>query len=144
MIDGYDFSELTRLERDLLKQATLFKKGKYTKQFLRKESKKLRKLIIKNARSRVNEKTGKFLEGIKKGKVYNYRPEQSLAIRVYGGAPAYHLHLLEHGHRIVSNGQEKGFVQGKFFFRDSETEFQSEYYKDIEKFIDGLLDKGFY
>ena len=50
--------------------------------------------------------------------------------------------MIEKGHRIVVNGEEKGFVEGKHIFEDTEKEFQSEFYKDTQKFIDETLEKG--
>ncbi|WP_352408111.1 HK97 gp10 family phage protein [Acetoanaerobium noterae] len=141
-MDGFDFGDLVKLEHDLVKQAKIFEKGKYSKAFLRKESKKLKKLVLKNAKSKVKERTGKLFEGIKAGKVYNYAPEKALAVRVYGGSPAYHIHLLEYGHRVVKDGKEIGFVKGKYFFEDSANQFMDTYYDDIEKFLDEVLDKG--
>jgi hypothetical protein len=41
-MDGFDFGDLVKLEHDLVKQAKIFEKGKHTKAFLRKESKKLK------------------------------------------------------------------------------------------------------
>lgn len=148
MSDSFDFSELDEFEQDLLDLAGTVKNGKEAKRFLRNTGNKLKRRTIKLAKQRVNEKSGNLLKGIKRGKPYKWRGDggESWAVRVYGGKPAYHAHLLEYGHRIVKNGKEYGFAKGYHFFEDAAKNFERDEWEDeVEKFIDQLLDeKGFY
>lgn len=139
---NFDFSELTKFEEDLLSLAQEVEDGKQAKRFLRNSGNKLKRRTIKVAKSRVNKKTGNLFKGIKRGKPYKYAPENSMAVRVYAGSPAFHAHLLNYGHRIVDkNGKEHGFAKGYHFFEGGAEMYESEYYDDTQKFIDELLDK---
>jgi hypothetical protein len=140
MADGFDITELTNFEKGLLKLAheTM---PKETKKFLRVEGTKLRKKTLAKAKQKVKKDTGYYLKSIKRGKVYLYRVNGALSIRVYSAAP--HAHLIEDGHRqVTKDGKEVGFVQGKHVFKDSEKQFTNEYFNDVQKFIDNVLDKG--
>lgn len=138
MSDGFDISELTNFENDLIKLAN-DTMPKESKKFLRDEGTKLKKVTLSNAKAKVKKKTGNYFKGIKRGKVYNY--DGALSIRVYDGSP--HAHLIEKGHRqVTKNGKEIGWVDGMHIFEESQKEFQNTYYSDSEQFIDNVLDKG--
>lgn len=137
MSDEFDIHELTDFEEDLIKLAN-DKLPRESKKFLRQEGTKLRKSTLKNAKSKVKKDTGNYFKSIKRGKVYNY--DDSLAIRCYSSAP--HAHLIEKGHRqVTKDGVEIGWVDGLNVFEESEKEFESTYYNDIEEFIDEVLEK---
>jgi len=139
---GFDIRELTQFQKELLDLATK-KMPKESKQFLRKEGTKLKKLTLKTAKSKVKKKKGNLFKGIKRGKVYTYKGNGALSIRVFGGKPAYHAGILNDGHRqVTKSGKEVGFVEGKHFFEDAAREFEETYYNDTQEFIDTLLDKG--
>ena len=137
----FDFSELTEFERELLSLAQGFEKGKEAKRFLRNSGNKLKRRTLKHAKASVKKKSGNLFKGIKRGKVYHYPPTGALAVRVYAGKPAYHAHLVDKGHRIVVDGKEVGFVKGKHFFEAGAKEYEPQYYEDVEKFLDDMLDK---
>jgi len=138
----FDFSELTDFEEELLSLAQEFKNGKEAKKFLKKSGTKLKNKTLKLAKARVNKKSGNLFKGIARGKPYKYPVDGSFAVRVYAGAPAYHAHLLEYGHRMVTkDGKEVGFVKGKHFFEDAAKEYESEYYNDVDDWLDDMLDK---
>lgn len=142
MADGFDITELDDFEKRLLRLANE-KMPKESKKFLRNEGTKLRKLTLKKAKSKIKKKTGNLFKGIKRGKVYTFKGNGGLSIRVYGGKPAYHIHLLEYGHRkITKDGKEIGFVQGEHFFEEAAKEFERVHYTDMQKFLDETLDKG--
>jgi hypothetical protein len=142
MTDGFDISELTNFEKNLLKLAHE-KMPKESKRFLKDEGKKLRKLTLSIAKKRVKKGKGNLFKGIKSGKVYTFKGNGGLSIRVYGGKPAYHIHLLEYGHKLVSkDGKELGFVKGQHFFEEAANKFPETHYKDVQKFLDETLDKG--
>lgn len=139
-MDGFDTSDLGDFERDLLDLATT-QMPRETKKFLRDEGTKLRKKTLSNAKSKVKKKTGNYYKSIKKGKVYKYSGNGAWSIRVYSSA--HHAHLIEKGHRqITEDGREVGFVQGKRVFEDIERQFESEYFNDVNEFINEVLEKG--
>lgn len=135
----FNLRELTQFENKLLDLADKTM-PREIKKFIRQEGTKLNKKTKTKAKSLVKKKTGNYHKSIKKGKVYKYRGNGGISIRVYSSAP--HAHLIEKGHRIIVNGQEKGFSQGKRVFEKSENEFKSEFFKDTQNFIDDMLEKG--
>ena len=152
-------------ERDLLQMAKEFKGGKYAKQFLKRQAKKLNKEQRKQAESLTNRrpansknKNKPLLKSFKAGKPYEYSDE--LAVRAYSNAP--HAHLLNDGHRILTRGKnlkkpaenngrweaerrgkgrEVGFVMGVKFMEKAQGLFEDKNYKDTQKFIDQMLEK---
>jgi len=137
----FDFSKLTDFENDLLELAQDLNNGKHAKTFLSKSGTKLKNATVKDAKSKVNKVTGNLFEGIKRGKPYKYFVDGSMAVRVYGGKKASHLHLLNDGHRIVDkNGKEHGFVEGKHFMESALKGYEDQYVKDTLDFLDDLLD----
>jgi len=123
-----DFSELTKFEEDLLSLAQELENGKQAKRFLRNSGNKLKRRTVKVAKTRVNKKTGNLFKGIKRGKPYKYYLDGSMAVRVYAGSPAFHAHLLDRGHRIVSptTGKELGFAKGHHFFEGGADMYEKE------------------
>lgn len=114
--------------------------GKETKAFLKKEGKKFKKKVQENAKRLVKKRTGKYIEGIKNGKVYVYGG--SFATRVYTGAK--HAHLIEYGHKAVAKGgKDTGkYVKGVRVFEKSKDDFEEEFSKDIEKYLNDLYKKN--
>lgn len=142
MADGFDMKELTAFEKNLLKLAN-DTMPKESKKFLRDQGTKLRKKTLAKAKSKVKKQTGNLYAGIKKGKLYTFKGNGGLAIRVYGGKPAYHIHLLEYGHKqVTEDGKEVGFVKGEHFFEEAAKEFEGTHYSDVQKFLDSTLEKG--
>ena len=134
-----DTSQLDGFARELLNMAN-DKLPKESKKFLRKEGTKLKKKTLSKAKALTNKKTGNYYKGIKRGKVYHYRDKKNNSIRVYGGSP--HAHLIEYGHRQVSkNGVETGFVEGKHVFEKAKNEFEPEYNKDCEQFLNEVVEE---
>lgn len=118
--------------------------NKRVKKFFMQEGNKLKKETKAIAKTRVkrgsNPKGKSYHDGIKRGKVYLYQGD-TWAIRVYNTRP--HAHLIEDGHNIVDrNGKIHGFAKGKKVFATAERRFSEEYFKDVEKFIDDVLDEG--
>ena len=79
---------------------------KEVKKFMQSEGTKLKNRTVKTAKSTVGEKTGNYLKGIKRGKHYKYSGNGADSIRVYSGRPAYHGHLVEYGHEMVTHSRE--------------------------------------
>lgn len=137
----FDFKELTKFEEELLDLAKEVDRGKHAKKFLRSSGNKLRRRTINSAKAKTNKKTGNLLKGIKRGKPYRYFVDGSMAVRVYAGRPANHAHLLNDGWRITDkNGIEHGFKPGAHFFEAGAKEYEGQYYKDTQDFIDKMLD----
>ena len=115
---------------------------------MKNEAKELKKVTVQEMNSKVGKKTGNLRKGIKAGKVYHYKG--NLAVRVYGGKPAHHAHLIDRGHRIVTprkwrgkirnlGGKEKGRARAFPFFEPSAKNFESKFEKDCEEFLDNLI-----
>lgn len=133
-------NELDALARDLLSASRDFKDGKPAKSFLNKEGANLRRKTLSIAKTRVNKKTGNLFKGIRKGKVYKWKGTD-MAIRVFGGKPAYHAHLLEYGHRVVYADGREIKLPGKYFFRDGLKQYEGKYTENCGKFVDELMNK---
>lgn len=139
MSDIFDIHELNDFTKDLMELANN-KMPKDSKKFLNKEGTGLRKVTKSVAQQKVKKKTGNYIKGIKKGKVYKYAGNGALSIRVYAGSP--HAHLIELGHRQIVNGKEVGFVEGKHVYETAYKQFQNKYFNDCEDFVDEMLKKG--
>ncbi|WP_321833629.1 HK97 gp10 family phage protein [Clostridium butyricum] len=138
-MDGgiFDIHELDIFERQLLNIAEK-EMPRETKKHLKKEGRKLKSKTKGKAKSKVKKVTGSYMKGIKNGKVYKFNG--SLATRVYNTSP--HAHLIENGHRIVTkSGKEVGFKEGEHVFEEAAKEFENEYVKDTEQFIDEITRK---
>ncbi|MGE4272063.1 MAG: HK97 gp10 family phage protein [Desulfitobacterium sp.] len=138
----FDTKDLTKFEKNLIYLAKA-KMPKESRAFLRDEGTKLRTLTLTKAKMKLEKKTGNLFKGIKRGRVYAFKKDGGLSIRVYGGKPAYHIHLLEYGHRqVTADGREVGFVKGFYFFEEAFKEFRNPYYQDVQKWLDETLEKG--
>lgn len=134
MGDGFDFSELSDFTKELviLANDTM---PKETTKFLNKQGGQLRTQVLKVAKQDVKTKTGNYLKGLRKGKVYKYLGDE-LSIRVYGGAP--HTHLIELGHK----NKDGSFTSGKYVFKKAYENFKDKYVNNLENFVDEMLNKG--
>lgn len=114
---------------------------KETKKFMNQEGQKLKKKAKQYAKQTVKKKTGNYLKGIKKGKVYIYYGNGAFSVRVYGAAP--HTHLIEKGHNIKNekNGAVLGRARAFQILDKSAKDFETEYQNDIENFIDEVAMK---
>ncbi|WMI80905.1 HK97 gp10 family phage protein [Anaerotignum sp. MB30-C6] len=163
MVEGFNTKELTKFENELVSLA-IKEMPRRAKGFMKKEGNKLKKRTLSRAKTVVkssgnNTEDGKqhkkYHNSIKRGKPYH--KDGKLCIRAYSNAP--HAHLLEYGHRQVVNpgkgrgngrgvepgrgiGREIGFVPGRHVFSGAADEFQDDYYRDTQDFIDDVLDKG--
>lgn len=138
--EGFNFRDLTKYEQDMLSMSHKIL-PREVKKFIRKEGTQLKKITVKNARSKVKKKTGNYFKSIKKGRAYIYSGNGGNSIRIYSNAP--HAHLIENGHRIVNkSGVEKGFKPGLHIIENSRKEFEGQFYNDIENFIDDVIGKG--
>lgn len=134
MSDGLDVSALEAHADELGRAAR--RAPKQAKKLMRTQGTRLKAKTSSVAKQRVRKKTGNYLKGIKRGKVYTYRSADTHAIRVYSAAP--HAHLIEDGHRVVVNGQELGFAPGKHIFADARTAYQPKFERACEDFLDDV------
>lgn len=134
----FEVKGLEELEKEVLRLAKKYPKE--SKKFLQKQGNKLKAKAKKKAKSKLKEKTGNYLKGFKRGKVYKYNQEED-TVRVYNYMP--HAHLIEYGHRIVGkNGKEHGFKKGHFILEGAREEFQDEFIKAADDFINEIIEKG--
>ena len=138
MTSGFDAGELDLWAEEILNIA-MKDMPKKSKKFINQEGQKLKKKAKQKAKQTVKKKTGNYLKGIKKGKVYTYSGNGALSVRVYGAAP--HSHLLEQGHNIKNkkDGAVLGRTRAFYVLDKSGREFQQEYQNDIENFIDEIV-----
>jgi len=109
---------------------------KQVKRMLQKSGNKLRRKVVGKAKGMVKTKTGNYIKGFKRGRVYKYGGDED-AVRVYNSAP--HAHLIEYGHRMVTkSGKEVGFVKGYHVLDGIKEKFSEEFSKDIDEMLDNL------
>lgn len=139
-MSDYVFSskDLEEIEKEVLRLAEKYPKE--TKKFLGRQGNKLKARVKKKAKSKVKEKTGNYLNGFRRGKVYKYNGEED-TVRVYNNMP--HAHLIEYGHIIKGkNGKEHGFKKGYHILEEAEKEFHDDFVKAADEFIDEILNNG--
>lgn len=133
-------NELDQLARDLIDLSRDFQNGKPAKKFMNHEGAELRKKTLALAKTRINRKTGNLSKGIRKGKVYKWK-STDMAIRVFGGKPAYHAHLLEYGHRVIYKDGREIKIPGKYFFRDAIKGYENQFVDNCTEFAIDLCVK---
>ena len=145
MADGFDTSELEAYERDLISLATTTM-PRESKKFLKKNATNLSKEQKKKIKS-----LGVGSQGItekeiaarsKSGKVYKYSGD--LSCRAFNSHPLAHLldqGFIHKGGFGVKDGAET-WVPGYKFIEKAQQQFQSEYYQNVQEFIDNMLDQG--
>jgi len=140
-----DFSdkELLKLAEDLEEMSRVL--PKQTKKFLNKEGSKLRGMVKKLAKTRIDVQSGNYMKHLKRGKPYQYKGVD-WSIRVYNASN--HAHLIEDGHEIVAKGSKRGkgkvvgYKVGYHIHADAEKRFKKTYADDCADFLDQVLDKG--
>lgn len=138
MMNDFKFDEMVDLEKDVLGLAAKY--PKHTKKFLQSQGNKLKRVAVKKAKSKVKKKTGNYLKGFKRGRVYKYNNKED-TVRVYNGMP--HAHLIEYGHVITDkNGKEHGFQKGKFILEEARREYQEKFISEADNLIDDIIKDG--
>jgi len=155
METGFDLSDLTEFQQKLLLLAQK-KMPKETKAFMRREGSKLLRRTQDKVKKKLGIKTGNYYASIRRGRPYDFG--DALSIRVYSYAP--HSHLIEYGHRQIEKHRrinidgeyvtlkrfpeerETGFVPGRYIFEETRKEFESEFARDAQGFLDKMLEKG--
>lgn len=134
MADGFNARALEQISNQFAKIAR--ENPKKANKFLNSQGNKLKNATKRVAKKKVEQRSGKYLESIKRGKYYTYAGKSTHAIRVYSSAR--HAHLIENGHVVVSNGVEVGFREGKHVFSDAKREFEPKFVDAIEDFLDEI------
>lgn len=137
-MDGFSSRDLENLEREVLRLAKKYPKE--TKKFLQNQGNKLKARVKKKAKSKLKEKSGNYLKGFKRGKVYKYNQEED-TVRVYNNMP--HAHLIEYGHIIKDKaGKEHGFKKGYRILEEARAKFQDEFVKNADGLMDEIIKNG--
>jgi hypothetical protein len=136
-----ELNGLTEFQRNLLElsQRTL---PRESYKIMRKIGSKARTQVAKKARRLIKKKTGFYHKKWKRGKVFKGEHGEYV-VRVYNSSP--HAHLLEHGHRMVTeDGREVGFVQGRKPLEKGMREFESSDTTEemLSEWLDGLIRSG--
>ena len=152
--DGIDLSELDEFTDRLIQSSKEAKKTQ--RRFLQQQGNKLKRKTKAQARaSGIKTKTGNYMKGIKRGKVWSSR-NGAQSVRVYSNAP--HAHLIEEGHDQVVNpgkgkgngrgvrpgkgiGRTVGHVEGREVFLKAGEAFEPEYERACEEAIDEMISK---
>lgn len=114
--------------------------------FLKSEGNKLKTRVKRKSRDRIKRKTGNYQKGIKRAKPYTYYKSNGSkakdSVKVYGGKPAYHTHLIEEGHKKVLWGNRTAErVKGFYIYRDARNEYEGVFEADCEMFINNVFAK---
>jgi len=114
---------------------------KESKRVMGKVGNQAKKIVKAEAKQRVKKITGNYLKGIRRGKVFE-SDQGEWTVRVF---PSYkiapHAHLIETGHRIVVNGEERGFVPGKRIFEKAGRSIEKDFHNIVEEEMDKELKK---
>lgn len=136
--------ELKKFAKDMEKIAKELDSGAKSKKFMKNEGNKLKKAVLKEAKSKVKAHTGNYFKSIKAGKVYKDKDKGGLSIDAYSASSV--AHLIEEGHIIRgknkkdgSKGKEHGFKSGYHVFDNATKNFKGEFIDDVEKFKDKVF-----
>ena len=141
----FDFHELTDFNRDVLEHVTRTFPSK-AKTLMGRAGSALVKQVKAEYKSETKKKTGNLLAGVKRGRPFIYAGSE-FQVRVYNKAP--HAHLIEHGHRMIDwrtgkRTPKRERVPGKHIVGKVSNRFPGEFEKICDKFVNHLLEKGFY
>lgn len=157
---GLIFSELSDFKQDLLKDIST-EYPKAIKKFIKKEARKCSRVAKKIAKRDVGTAKGKKKDWVDT-KSYHKKFDSSSVFNFSTGEygckafnNAQHAKLIENGHFNVPRGEGEnksprrsgkggnpvGFTKGQFVFKKTELEFQSQYEKDVENFLDEYFEE---
>ena len=134
-MNGFDCSELEKLNSQLIKLANE-DMTKESKKFMQQEGSKLVRKVKRRLKVAYGKKTGNLVKMVKRGKAYLYEPENAHQIRVHF---APHMNVVDYGHRDAHSGK---MVLGKKVKEEQEALFFTEFAQDVDKFVDDMLDGG--
>lgn len=152
--DGIDLSKLDEFTDRLIQSSK--EASKAQRKFLQQQGNKLKRKTKAQARLvGIQQHTGNYMKGIKRGKVWKERNDAQ-AVRVYSNAP--HAHLIEDGHDQTVNpgkgkgnghgvkpgkgiGRKVGEVEGREVFLKAYEAFAPEYERASEEAVDEMIRK---
>lgn len=152
--DGIDLSKLDEFTDRLIQSSK--EASKAQRKFLQQQGNKLKRKTKAQARLvGIQQHTGNYMKGIKRGKVWKERNDAQ-AVRVYSNAP--HAHLIEDGHDQTVNpgkgkgnghgvkpgkgiGRKVGEVEGREVFLKAYEAFVPEYERASEEAVDEMIRK---
>lgn len=136
-----DYTELTDFAKDLMELA-ITKCPKERDKFLRREGNKLKAQVKVEFKQTTKKRTGNLLRGITRGKPYTWEGD-TRAVRVYPTKPAYHAHLVDKGHRMLTHQKEdRGRVRGVHAMEYAEDAFTERFETDCSDWVDEMLKEG--
>lgn len=108
-------------------------------ELLQKQGRELRKEVIKNVKK--STKTAGSKKSLRKVGSYRVSRPKGTGIRQYVevSAQSPHFHLVEHGHELVVNGENRGFVPGKHMMADAVKAYEREMPTATGRMLDALL-----
>lgn len=123
---------LEEFEKQLEKFEKEFPEAK--KKLVRENGKLLHEKVLENTRRDVGVKTGNLLKSIELH--YGSKGGYAAVRGNFGVAP--HLHLIEHGHRIIRGGVVVGWAEGKHMFANALSDLADDLEGNANKMIDKL------
>lgn len=110
--------------------------GKY----LEKTARDLRKDIVKTVKRETKTK-GSGKESLAKAGAYSISKAQGLGSDQFVdiSAKSSHFHLVEHGHNLIINGENRGFVPGKHMMENTSKKYARRMPDIVENMVDTLL-----
>lgn len=115
-----------------------------TRNFMGRAGTKLKSRIKGKLKSTVKKKTGNLYRSIVRNRPYMDKTDNSYQVRVKAKLPqGAHGFLIEHGHQVYSHGKPTDYsAEGKHFMGSSYMEFEDEFFRMCDTYLDELLGKG--
>lgn len=140
MANNLEFQGLTDFQKKLLAVAPKENRKEFNKMF-RKVGNRGMTHVRREARMKIdsNSGTGNYMKGFKRGKVFE-DSEGKIVVRLMNKAP--HGHLIEYGHRMVTeSGEEVGFIPGKHVVENGAKKFQEsgDYETMLSRGVDEMI-----
>lgn len=112
-------------------------------ELLTKNARELRKDVVKEVKENTKTK-GSSKRSLAKVGSYKISKVQGYGARQYVevSAKSPHFHLVEHGHDLIINGQNRGFVQGKHMMKVAVRRCEATMPDTVKNMIDELLKEG--
>ena len=112
-------------------------------ELLKLDARQLRKDVVKEVKKVTKTKSSSKRSLAKVGS-YKISPVKGLGAAQYVEirAKSPHFHLVEHGHELIINGVNKGFVQGKHMMDNTVRKHQESMPDIVSDMVDKLLEEG--
>lgn len=154
MGDGFEHKDLSRFSADLMELAQK-DFPKETKRFMGQCGTKVKKKAVDITKSKLKTRSGKLIAGFQRGKPYQYGDDYQVRVK----NTAFHANPKEHGHHLkyvevtVKRGKHQGEkrkikadpsikYEGTHAMTKAQEEYESEFYKDAQRYVDRMLKRG--